>query len=224
MLLAIDTATQTLSIALHDGEALEAEWSLRAGRRHSALLAPMLQRMMTQIGIDSDDLAALAVAVGPGSYTGARIGVALAKGMSAPRDLPLVGVTTLETVLVAKSPPQDEIPLVATVSAGRDRVIWAAYRWQAGDWREWRLPKISQWPALLAEFDQPVRFCGEVSAAGLASIREAQAAGADIKLAPAVERVRRAGWLAEVAWRRLRESGADAFPADRVMPVYLMSP
>ena len=84
MLLAIDTATQILSLALHDGDTLIGESTLRAGRQHSALLAPLIERTLAQTGVGRNDLAALAVAVGPGSYTGVRIGVALAKGMAAP--------------------------------------------------------------------------------------------------------------------------------------------
>ena len=90
MLLAIDTATQIMSIALHDGEALHAECTLTAGRQHSALLAILIKQIMAQSSLPTDDLTALAVSVGPGSYTGLRIGVALAKGMAAVNDLLLV--------------------------------------------------------------------------------------------------------------------------------------
>lgn len=224
MLLAIDTATETMSIALHDGDALAAEITLRAGRRHSALLAPLIKQTMTQAEVSLDDLSALAVSVGPGSYTGTRIGVALAKGMAAPRDLPLAPVTTLETVLAVQALRQDDPPLVATVSAGRNRVIWAEYRCETGAWVEWRAPRISDWQALLATCDHPIRMSGEISPAGLAAIGLAREAGARIDLAPTAQRVRRAGCLAEVAWRRLRESAGRAFPADRVMPVYLQGP
>ena len=224
MLLAIDTATDMLSIALHDGDALAAECTLQARRRHSALLAPLIERALAQTDLSMAELRALAVAVGPGSYTGTRIGVALAKGMAAPRDLPLIPVTTLETVVAAQALRHDATPLIATVSAGRNRVIWAEYRCDGGAWGERRAPQISDWNALLMEHDGPVRFCGELSPAGLAEIRRARAAGAPIELAPAAQRLRRAGCLAQIAWRRLRASGAGAFPADRVMPVYLKSP
>lgn len=224
MLLAIDTATEFLSIALHDGESLAAECTLRAGRRHSALLAPLIERMLAQSGLRLDDLAQLAVSVGPGSYTGTRIGVALAKGMASPRKLPVVPVTTLEATIAAQRRQRTDTPLIATVSAGRNRVIWAEYRCENEVWIELRAPQINDWGTLLATYDRPIRLCGEVSAAGLAQIREAQEAGCEIELAPAPQRIRRAGYLAEIAWRRLRESGAEAFPADHVAPVYLKSP
>ena len=224
MLLAIDTATQMLSLALHDGDALIAESTLHAGRQHSALLAPHIDDTMMQTGIRKEDLTALAVSVGPGSYTGVRIGVALAKGMAAPFNLPLAPVTTLETVVAAQPRHRDDLPLVAAVSAGRQRVIWAEYRRVDEAWVERRAPQISNWEEILAHFACPIRVSGEVSSTGLATIELAQEAGAVIELAPAAERLRRAGFLADIAWRRLRAGGMNAFPAEKVAPVYLKRP
>ena len=184
----------------------------------------MIERMIAQAEMSLDDLKAVAVSIGPGSYTGTRIGVALAKGLAAPRDLPLAPVTTLETILAAQPLRQDGMRLVATVSAGRNRVIWAEYRCDSGAWVEWRAPRISDWQLLLANCARPIRLSGEISTAGLEAIERAREAGARIDLAPAAQRIRRAAYLAEVAWRRLRETDASAFPADRVMPVYLQGP
>lgn len=224
MLLAIDSATQILSIALHDGDALVAECTLHAGRQHSALLAPLIERTMAQSGVGSQDLTALAVSVGPGSYTGVRIGVALAKGMAEPRNLPLVPVTTLETVVAAQARHHHDLPLIAIVSAGRQRVIWAEYRFEDDAWVERRAPQISDWKEILSHYECPIRLSGEVSPAGLQTINKAQADGAVIELAPESERLRRAGFLAKIAWWRLRAGGTNAFLADRVMPIYLKSP
>ena len=172
MLLAIDSATQFLSIALHDGRALRAEWSLDAGRQHSARLAPMIQQLMRQAGVNSADLQALAVAVGPGSYTGVRIGVALAKGLAAVADLPLVPLTTLEIVLEAHSPSRYQWPLIATAPAGRSRVIWAKYAPGGDVWVLRRPAEISTWEDLLAACQPPVTISGEITSAGLASDRD----------------------------------------------------
>ena len=225
MLLAIDSATHFLSIALHDGDALLAECTLMAGRKHSALLAPSIEQVMDQIDVGAFDLTALAVSVGPGSYTGTRIGVALAKGMAAVRDLPLVPVTTLETVAAAQSCGYESMPLIVTVSAGRDRVIWAEHRYEDAAWVERRAPQISDWQTILAAYDTPIRVSGEITLAGMQAIKAARETGAEIEVASAAERLRRAGTLAEIAWRRLRESDGDGgFPADRVMPIYLQGP
>lgn len=225
MLLAIDSATQILSIALHDGQALRAEWSLDAGRQHSALLAPMIQQIMRQANVDRADLQALAVAVGPGSYTGVRIGVALAKGMAAVSDLPLVPLTTLEIVLGAHAPSRYTWPLIATAPAGRSRVIWAKYAPEGDTWVLRRPAAISTWEDLLSACQPPVTISGEITDAGLQAINAAQVAGAPIELPPAADRLRRASRQAEIAWRRLRESKeARPCPAADVRPVYLKSP
>ncbi len=223
MLLAIDTATQILSLALHDGNDLLAECTLLAGRRHSALLAPLIQQLLAQVEVEAADLTALAVSVGPGSYTGTRIGVALAKGLAAGQRLPLLPVTTLETIAAQGYPRPG--PLIATVSAGRQRVIWAEYHYAAAAWRERQAPQISDWAALLAAYGQPIFICGEVSPAGWQAVQAAQAKGGQIEVAAPAVGLRRAGYLAEIAWRRWRENAErDSFPAERVMPLYLKPP
>ena len=225
MLLAIDTATQVLSLALHDGAALRAEWSLAAGRRQGVRLAPMIEQLLQQTGLQAADLTALAVAVGPGSYTGLRIGVALAKGLAAVDDLPLVPLTTLEIVLEAHAPARHERPLIATAPAGRSRVIWAKYAPGGDAWVLRRPAEITSWDDLLAACQTPVSISGEISSVGLRAIDAARQAGAEIDLPPAADRLRRAGRLAEIAWRRLRESrAARPYPAADVRPIYLKAP
>lgn len=219
-LLAIDTATQIMSIALHDGDRLLAECTQLAGRRHNAQLAPLIAQTIRQIGITSEDLTALAVAAGPGSYTGVRIGVAVAKGLAAARDLPLVPVTTLET-LVAPVPHYRESPsMLVVLPAGRKRIIYAEY-WPMGNrWAESQPAKIGDWQQVLADYARPMLFTGEISAEGLAMIR----ANPDHTIVPAPLRLRRAGHMAQIAWARLREKGAHSFSAGRVVPIYLQGP
>ena len=225
MLLAIDTTTQLLSIALHDGERILAECSLSAGRRHSELLAPMIQQVMTQQDLSANELGALAVAVGPGSYTGTRIGVALAKGMAAVNDLPLVPVNTLDVIAAGQAGRTTDLPLIVTLPAGRKRAIWAEYRHQGEAWQETRPAEISAWQDLLATCSQPCLISGEIAQEGLQAITSAQERGMGIQLLPASQRLRRAGHLAEIAWQRLRGNQNEiAFRADQVMPVYLKSP
>ena len=118
MLLAIDTATSLLGIALHDGDRLLAECTLVVDRSHSAVLAPMIKQIMERTGVTGDELTGLAVSVGPGSYTGLRIGVALAKGMAAARGLPLVPVTTLDTLAAGQGEAERSLPLLVDSACG----------------------------------------------------------------------------------------------------------
>ena len=225
MLLAIDTATQLLSIALHDGDSLLAESTVRVGRQHSSLLAPLIKRTMAQTALHTCDLSALAVSIGPGSYTGLRIGVALAKGVAAVNDLPLVPVTTLESVVAAYESRQSDLPLIAVAPAGRNRVIWAEYQRGRERWSQLYPPQISSWEDLLASRSKPCAISGEITKAGLQAIALANEAGARVQALPAAERLRRAGYLAEFAWRRLRGCESERpFPAEQVMPIYLKTP
>src|SRR5262249_9497463 len=91
MLLALDTSTGLASVALYDG-AVRAEATWRAGREHSTQVLPGAVRLLEQQRLEPSDLRGVAVAIGPGSYTGVRVGIALAKGLAVALHVPLVGV------------------------------------------------------------------------------------------------------------------------------------
>ena len=223
MLLAIDSATRLMSLALHDGERLLAECTLAVDRKHSALLAPMIQQTLTQTDTAMSDLSALAVSIGPGSYTGLRIGLALAKGIAAARALPLAPVTTLDTLAAAASAADRSLPLIATLPAGRSRIIWDVYHFQQDAWRAADDMKLASWQELLAGCKMPVSLTGEIDETGLRQIDLALEAGRRITLLAPAQRLRRAGFLAQLAWQQLRETGGT-YRADLVMPIYLKSP
>lgn len=225
MLLAIDTSTRIISIALHSGETLLSECTLTIGRQHSEVLAPLIQQMMEQSDVAMDDLTAMAVSIGPGSYTGLRIGVSLAKGMAAVHHLPLVGISTLDTIAASQKFYNTRYTLVAVVPAGRGRVITNTYRGKKGRWEANGEPTIQTWDELLETFESQVYITGEISKSGLEAIEAAQADGKAITLIQPAQRLRRAGFLAEEAWHQLNEAdGEHPFPADSVMPVYLNTP
>ena len=96
MILAIDTATQYASLALYNQDGLYAEETWYAGRNHTVELMPRIVRTLALANLKAANLTALAVSLGPGSFTGVRIGLAVAKGMALPHKLPVVGVPTLE--------------------------------------------------------------------------------------------------------------------------------
>lgn len=121
MLLAIDTSTHYASAALHDGTQLLAEHTWLARQDHTRTLTPNIQRLLSDAGLDSGALQAVAVALGPGSFNGLRVGLSVAKGLAIARSLPLVGVSTLE--LLAAEYNLTEV----TMNAGRGQV----YRWRA---------------------------------------------------------------------------------------------
>ena len=93
MLLALDTATRNISLALHDGQAVLAEQTWRSAQHPTAELAPQVALLLLRAGLQPAGLQAVAVAIGPGSYTGLRIGLGLAKGLALAQAIPLVGVS-----------------------------------------------------------------------------------------------------------------------------------
>lgn len=220
MILALDTATRLMSIALHDGQRLLAEQTWHTGNRHTVELAPAVQTMLATCDATMDDLTALAVAIGPGSYTGLRIGVALAKGIAAVHALPLIGMTTLDILAASQPYYQDGHALIGVVQAGRGRIIVNTYRWGKGRWNKRAEPRLMEWGELMETIDGPAYITGEIDRDGHRAIAEAQL---NLTLLPAAYRMRRAGFLAESAWTQLNEAGEDrsAFDPAKLLPVYI---
>jgi len=223
MLIAIDTATRVMSMALHDGENLLAEQNWYTPNRYTEEIGPGLQHMLTICEVNMEDIVGVGVAVGPGSYTGVRIGVSFAKGLAATRNLPLVGISTLDVIAAGQPYYQSGVGLVAVVPAGRGRIIVKSYRWRKGQWTSRAEPRLLEWEDLFETIDGAACITGEVNRDGIEAIREAQENGLDIRLAPAANRMRRAGYLAEMAWEQLHAAGGDLqqFAAKKLLPTYM---
>ncbi|MFN8376302.1 MAG: tRNA (adenosine(37)-N6)-threonylcarbamoyltransferase complex dimerization subunit type 1 TsaB [Anaerolineae bacterium] len=223
MLLAIDTATQMMSVALHDGSSVLAEQTWYSGNNHTVMLAPAIQTLLAHNGLKVDALTALAVSIGPGSYSGLRIGVALAKGLAAARKLPLVGVSSLDTLAVGT--PYFNGGLVVTLPAGRERLIVKTYRWRKGRWASHKSEEpqlLENWEALVGKIDGTAFVTGEITHAGIETLKAAQANGVPVTVLPAALRLRRAGFLAEEAWSRLNDSSdKKEFEPARLVPFYI---
>ena len=124
LVVGFDTATPAVSVALHDGERVVAQASAADGRRHGELLMPMIAQVLADAGASRADLTGVAVGVGPGPYTGLRVGVVTARVLGAVLGIPVYGVCSLD-VIAADSPRGREF-LVAT-DARRKEVYWARY-------------------------------------------------------------------------------------------------
>lgn len=217
MLVAIDTATAQASLALHDGFRIRAEYTWEAPRRHTRELSPRLSDAMEQVGLARKRLSAVAVTKGPGSFTGLRIGLSVAKGLALAQNLPLTAIPTLDVVASAQG--RDRRRLAAVLRAGRGRIAIAFYRWQFGGWQVQDGPRLTTWDDLREEIDEPTLFCGEVDQAGADAIARL---GERAVLLPAAWRLRRAGFLAELGWQRVNQGETD--DPSTLTPFYLQHP
>ncbi len=217
MLLALDTATRVISLALHDGHGLLAEWSWRSANHHTVELTPSVAEVLERTGVNVTDLTAVAVSKGPGSFTGLRIGMGFAKGLALARGLKFVAIPALDVVAAAQSYFRGT--LMAVLEAGRGKLCVGTYRWRGGRWIASGEPMIMTWPQLLERIERPTLICGEIPHDQI----EAHPPGKQpVALAPSAIGLRRAGYLAELAWERLR-AGLDDDPVT-VTPVYLHQP
>ena len=130
-ILSIDTATKVTGLALHFKGSLVAELFLHTGKNHSEQLMPMVLQLLEQAGIGFDDLGAVAVAAGPGSFTGLRIGMATAKGIAQVRKIPLIGINTLDAL--GQSGMGFEGLVAPVLDARKNEVYTALYRSSNGD-------------------------------------------------------------------------------------------
>ena len=126
LILALDTATETGSLALVEGERLLVEYSLESAGTYLSRLLPRLAQLFAAAGRNPGDLGAVGVSVGPGNFTGLRIGLATAKTLAWSLGCPLVPVPTLE-VLAAQVPFQPH-PIGVVMDAKRGEVFWGLYR------------------------------------------------------------------------------------------------
>jgi tRNA threonylcarbamoyladenosine biosynthesis protein TsaB len=213
--LTIDTASDMASVALSREGALEVELTWRCQRNHSRELLPAVEYLMQRSGVDKGELTAVFVCIGPGSYTGLRVGIASAKGLAFALGLPIVGVGRLEAD--AYQHADFAGPICAVHRAGRGELAWAVYRTTPTGWREVLSPRLTEPEALIAGVRRQTLFCGEIDDELAARLREALDAKA--RFASQATSLRRAATIAELAWRRLAAGQAD--DAASLRPIYL---
>ncbi|MDO8671563.1 MAG: tRNA (adenosine(37)-N6)-threonylcarbamoyltransferase complex dimerization subunit type 1 TsaB [Dehalococcoidia bacterium] len=216
--MAIDTSTRIASVALFDGCDVAAEITWQSEMNHTVELFPAIQHIMALAMIGMPDLTRLVVAIGPGSFNGLRVGLSAAKALSFGLRLPLVGISTLETQ--AYQHFWFDGPVCSLLRAGREEIFAALFQRQDGAWRRLVDEHITT-PQLLCD-----RVGGESIFTGEIDIRLASEVmacwGPTAIIPPAEARLRRAGFLAALGWRR-HEAGLAVDPAT-LQPLYLRRP
>lgn len=228
MLLAVDTSTTQVGLAVCQDQQVLAESIWSGDHRHTVELAPAVSELLRHAGLTIDSLQAIGVAIGPGSYTALRVGLAFAKGLSLARGLPIIGIATLDILAAAQQAPP--MCLAAALQAGRGRIALGWYRYsssKANDehplpsgkgfcWESDGPIQVTTVESLCALLDRPTVVAGELTGEDRQML---ESRNANAVLAPPHMCVRRPSVLAELALEQWRQ-GKDDDPRS-LAPVYL---
>ena len=141
--LGIDSATPYLSLSLCSEESILADFCKRLDRNHAKCIIPEIDKLFLQARAAKSELTAIGVGLGPGSYTGLRIGIAVAKGLARALEVPIAGVSTLEA-MAASYLTKSEPEVVALLEAHRGNVYAGHYAWVEGGIEQKGLMKVAR--------------------------------------------------------------------------------
>ncbi|NBP50100.1 MAG: tRNA (adenosine(37)-N6)-threonylcarbamoyltransferase complex dimerization subunit type 1 TsaB [Actinobacteria bacterium] len=219
ILLAISTSAATVGVAVADGTGVLAAEEAASDRAHAELLPSVVGRALAAASVGFADLGCIAVDVGPGWFTGLRVGIAAAKSFAEVLDLPVVAVGSHE-VLAATSPTDREL-IVPVTDARRGEVAWSVFG--AADGRQLVAERTGP-PAECAHAvngrGQPARLAG----AGAVRHRDALVAELAVPadVGPTDDAPVAISALARIAWTRMLRD--EAVRGDDVVPRYLRAP
>jgi tRNA threonylcarbamoyladenosine biosynthesis protein TsaB len=217
-LLAIDTSNLTLGVSVCTEDKVLGEFTTNIRKNHSIRLMPMVAQVLEELDMDPAQLSAVAVAKGPGSYTGVRIGVASAKSMAWALNLPLIGVSSLE--VLAWSGAYFPGLIFPLFDARRGQAYCGTYRWGSNGMEtveKDRIILLRDALDVLKTMNEPVLFLGEDLHIHKETIEEIM--GTQAFFAPASYSLPRSSHLAMAAFRLLREGKTEE--RERFTPSYL---
>jgi tRNA threonylcarbamoyladenosine biosynthesis protein TsaB len=215
MLLAVDTSTSWIGLALYDGVRVLCEMTWQTRGHHTVELSPAIQELFDRCDQRQSELQALGVATGPGSFTSLRIGLAMVKGIALALRIPVVGVPTLD-ILAAAQPLNGAQQMAALLQAGRGRLALVWYDLNSGKWIPRGEPQVTTAEALVLQLNRPTLVVGEMNAneRQILARRRKNA----IVVSPA-QSLRRPSYLAEIAWERWQAGSVDEVVS--LAPIYL---
>jgi tRNA threonylcarbamoyladenosine biosynthesis protein TsaB len=204
MLLALDTSTRFLGICIFDGERILYEIVWQSDNNHTIELAPSVAEALERAGVGIDDIQVIGVATGPGSYTSLRVGMAFAKGLALARQIPLVGVPTLDIIALAQ--PARDASLAAIIQAGRGRLAVGWYHEISGTWRPTGEIALLTSEALSNRIRKPTIVCGEIDPETRKLVGRKYK---NVEISRPANSLRRSAILAEIAWDRWQQDQYD---------------
>lgn len=214
MLLAIDTSTAQVGLALYDGNQILGEMTWTTRQHHTTELSPALMGLLARSGVTMEMISALGVAIGPGSFTSLRVGLSLAKGIALARHIPVIGIPTLD--IIAAAQPLGEYPLIAVIQAGRKRIAIGEYDNIEAAWKFRGQIRGATVDELVDQIESPTYIAGELSTEDRSRLSRRKS---NAILASPVNSVRRPSILADLAWARWKNNEVDN--AASLAPIYL---
>ena len=218
MELAIDTSTEVAGIAISSEGKVMAELTWRAVQSHTTDLIPNLNHLLEQAKLSLKDINGIIVAKGPGSFNGLRVGMSAAKGFASALNIPLVGISTLEVAAFPYS--ATGLPICPILNAGRGEVAAALFQTKRGKWSRLVDERITTIESLVTEIKVRTLFCGEITQDIKLQLRAKLGRKASIVDNDAA--LRRAGYLAELGWLKLKAHDFDN--TSTLEPLYLRRP
>jgi tRNA threonylcarbamoyladenosine biosynthesis protein TsaB len=217
LILGVETATEQISVALGGHEGVIARFEVARGRRHAEILTPAIDFVCTQADIGLDEIGLVAVDVGPGLFTGMRVGLAAAKALALALRLPMIGISSLD--LLAFPHRRSDRVIVPVVDARKGEVFYAMYRQVPGGLQQVVEPAVGPIDELVGDLlarSQDVLCLGD----GAHRYRSAILDGFHCEIAD--DRYPSAAPLVQLAHAKaLREEWVS--PAE-IAPVYLRAP
>ncbi len=219
LILGIETATERVGVSIGGHDGVIASFQITRGRRHAETLVPAIEFMCREADVSLPEIGAIAVDVGPGLFTGMRVGIATAKAMASALEVPVITATSLE--LLALAVAEDDRVVVPVVDARKGEVFFSMYRGDETAVRAVATPTcgpIDSVVAAVIERGQSVVAVGD----GARRYHEALQVDHRIEIAAETFDHPSADTLVRLAHRRsLRE---DWITADRVEAYYLRQP
>ncbi len=214
MILAMDTSTQWMGLALADEQQVLYEKIWKTRRRHTVELTPAIQQALAECGSLPSQLSSIAVARGPGSFTSLRIGLAVAKGLALSLSVPVIGIPTLD--ITAACQPQNDLPMIAVLKAGRERLACCRYEWTPQGWFAQGEIFSASAQQLEESIASPTLICGEIDAQDRKTLERRWR---NVHVADAVDNIRRPSRLALLAVGKLEANQSDDVVS--LAPIYL---
>ena len=214
ILLALDTSTSQTGLALYNEDQVLGEMSWYSHYRQTVELAPAIDSLLKRLNRKIDSISAIGVAIGPGSFTSLRVGLALAKGLSLARHIPLIGIPTLD--ILAAAIPVGDIPLAAVLQAGRGRLAVGWYHADSGSWQSDGPAATLTAEELVDQINSPTLVCGELQSEERQRLARKYR---NVTIPSPANCVRRSGILAELAWNRWKAGEIDS--SAPLAPIYL---